>query len=32
VASKNDYPIGTLTLEDDQWVFTPYNQNEGDDW
>lgn len=25
--SKNDYPIGTLRLDDDQWVFTPHNDS-----
>jgi hypothetical protein len=26
--SKNDYPIGQLTLDDDQWVFIPHNESD----
>jgi hypothetical protein len=28
VWSKNDYPIGSLALDDDQWVFTPTNESD----
>lgn len=26
--SRNDYPVGTLQLDDDQWVFTPHNESD----
>lgn len=31
--SKNDYPMGTVYMDGDQWVFRPHNESDtGDDF